>query len=67
MVNTFPRGEWRTDEVDNVSWLWDHSKARLGLEIVSRTTEEMEEEETDESRSSENYHTHTHTHTIVKQ
>lgn len=59
MVNKFPRGEWRTDEVENVSWLWDPSRAQLGLETVSRTTEE----ETDESGASDNSHCHYHTHT----
>ncbi len=52
VVNTFPRGKRRTDEVENVSWLWDPSRARLGLETVSRTTEK----ETDESGASENSH-----------
>lgn len=60
VVNTFPRGERRTDEVENVSWLWDPSRARLGLETVSRTTEE----ETDESGASEHSHYLTHTHTV---
>lgn len=43
MVNKFPTGEWRTDEVENVSWLWDPSRAQMGLETVSRTTEEETE------------------------
>ena len=65
VVNKFPRGEQRTDEVENASWLWDPSRAQLGLETVSRTTEK----ETDESGASENSycraHTHIHTHTFV--
>lgn len=44
MVNKFPMGERRTDEVENVSRLWDPSRARLGLETVSRTTEEERDE-----------------------
>lgn len=52
MVNKFPRGERRTDEVENASWLWDPSRARLGLETVSRTTEE----ETDESGAAARTH-----------
>lgn len=55
VVNKFPRGEPRTDEVENASWLWDPSRAQLGLETVSRTSEE----ETDESGASENSLTHT--------
>lgn len=52
VVNKFPRGEQRTDEVENASWLWDPSRARLGLKTVSRTTGE----ETDESGAPENSH-----------
>lgn len=55
MVNKFPRGERRTDEVENTPWLWDPSRARLGLETVSRTTEE----ETDESGAAARAHAHT--------
>lgn len=54
MVNKFPRGERRTDEVENASRLWDLSRARLGLETVSRTTEE----ETDESGAAARTHVH---------
>lgn len=39
MVNEFPQGERRTDEVENGSWLRDSSSAQQGLETVSRTTE----------------------------
>lgn len=31
--------------MENVSWLWDPSRARLGLETVSRTTEEETDDE----------------------
>lgn len=55
VVNKFPRGERRTDEVENAPWLWDPSRARLGLETVSRTTEE----ETDESGAAARAHAHT--------
>lgn len=56
VVNKFPRGERRTDEVENASWLWDSSSAREGLETVSRTTEE----ETDESGASQKSYCCTH-------
>ena len=43
VVNKFLKGEQRTDEAKNASWLWDPSRARLGLETVSRTSEETDE------------------------
>ncbi len=50
VVNKFPRGEQWTDEVESVSWMWDSSRARLGMETVSRTARK----EMDESGASEN-------------
>lgn len=59
MVNTFPRGEQRTDEVEDVSWLWDPSRAWLGLKTVSRTTRK----EMDESGATEDSHCHDYNNT----